>query len=873
MTQPARPEGGACIHVGRSAIIATPRLVAKVVGGEAKAGMPSGKTANGRKRRKEASWYSAGRIVAALSAFFWRLGWRRTLLGAFLASAFGLGFYLAQLYGDISRLIEQRKAALTSAIYSAPLVINPGDEVGPLHLIDRLTALSYTRVENPAHPGEYSMVPGAMTIYVREFSTGAQGYPASLLRLTFDGDRVGGIADGFGVAKPNAMIEPEVIGRLLPDAPAERVEVSLSEVQPYLSKGLLATEDRYFYYHFGFDPIRIVEAAFIDLHAHRLRQGASTITQQLARTFIEHHSRDFRRKFRELAIALVLEMRLSKNEILERYINDVPLGEYDGTPIYGMPLAARYFFNKDLREVTPAEAATLIGMIQAPTLYDPRRHPEAAKARRDTVLAVMHRTRVIDDEQYAQALAQPVVTVKAPGLRRAPYFTDYVTAEVSKLPNVAGRLAGLRVYTTLDPELQVVANDAVVENLERLEARYRGLRRRTPDKRLEGSLVALDPSSGAIIAMVGGRDYGASQFDRVVSAERQPGSAFKPIVYVTALDPEFSPLPQPVTLASILPDRPMSFGTWTPANYERTYQGQVTVAEALAESLNVPTAYLGSLLGPPAMIRTAHAMGINEDLPEYLPISIGAGDMTLLELASAYAVFADGGVARPPYAIEAVADAQGHVIYQHRREQKRLMSHAIAYLMTGALQGVMKYGTAAGASRLGLDFPAAGKTGTTEDYHDAYFLGYTRQIVCGVWVGFDEPQSIGLTGAQAALPPWVHFMVAGVRQPQLGFGPPPPGITMVTIDPTTGGLATPSCPKVANLPFLSGTEPTQICPLHGGLLASTTPATISGFVTGGRTAPLAAPDASAQPQATPGAASNNVFGAIGGFFGSLFGHH
>jgi penicillin-binding protein 1B len=807
--------------------------------------------------------------AARVAAFFRRLGWRRTVLGAFLMFAFVAGFYLANVYADISNLIEQRRAALTSAIYSAPLEISPGDEVGPLHLMDRLTALSYSRVETPAHPGEYSMTPGAMAIYVRDFSVGDRRMPAALERLTFDGDRVEGIADSFGVATPHAMIEPEVIGRLLPDAPAERVEISLNDVPPYLVKGLLATEDRYFYYHFGFDPIRIIEAAIVDFHSHRLSQGASTLTQQLARTFIEQHQRNFRRKFRELAVALVLEMRLSKNEILERYINDVPMGEYDGTPIYGLPLAARYFFNKDLAQVTPAEAATLVGMIQAPTIYDPRRHPDASRTRRDTVLALMRRGKVIDDAQYADAIAQPVETVKAPGLRRAPYFTDYVIAQVSKLPGVSGHLAGMRVYTTLDPELEETAQAAIVDNLERLEKQHRSLRRHAPGKPLEGSLVAIDPRSGAIVAMVGGRDYGASQFNRAASAERQPGSAFKPIVYLTALDPVMSPLNQPVTLASILPDRPMTFGGWTPANYERTYAGQVTVGEALAQSLNVPTAYLGSLLGTPAIIRTAHLMGIHEDLPNYLPISIGAGETTLLELSSVYAVFADRGIERPPYAVEAVVDAAGRVIYQHRGQPRLLMSHAIAYMMTGALQQVLKYGTGATASKIGLDFTAAGKTGTTEDYRDAYFVGYTRQLVCGVWVGFDEPRSIGLTGAQAAMPAWVRFMTASVRQPQLGFGPPPPGITMVTIDPASGGIATPSCPRVASLPFLTGTQPTRICPLHGGLFAASSPPLF------GASAPNAAasPGGYPAPQPSPAVATNNVFGALGNFFGSMFGHH
>jgi len=823
----------------------------------------------GRKHAKPASGRGR-RAVARGAALLKRLGWRRGALVALLGSAFVIGFYLANLYADISVLIEQRRAALTSAIYSAPLVISPGDEIGPLHLIDRLNHLSYTRTEIPAHPGEYAMTPGAMTINVREFAVGAHANPATVVKLTFAHDRVAGLADSFGVALPQAAIEPEVIGRLLPDAPAERVEVRLAELPPYLTRGLLATEDRYFYYHPGFDPIRIVEAAIVDFHSHRLSQGASTITQQLARTFMDNRTRSFHRKARELAVALVLELRLTKNEILERYVNDVAMGEYGGTPIYGMPLAARYYFNKDLRQVTPGEAATLIGMIQAPTLYDPRRHPAAARTRRDTVLAIMHHGRLIDDAQFAAALADPVATVQAPGLRRAPYFTDYVIDQIARLPGVSGHLAGLHVYTTLEPELQESAHDAVVANLERIERQHPRLRRAARDRLLEGSLVAVDPRSGRIVAMVGGRDYAASQFNRAVSAERQPGSAFKPIVYLTALDPALSPLSEPVTLASILPDRPMTFGGWTPANYERTYQGQVTVTDALAESLNVPTAYLGSLLGPPAMISTAHLMGIHGNLPNYLPIAIGAGEVTLLDLTAAYAVFASGGVARPPYAVEAVVDGQGHLIYQHPNQQVRLMSRAVAYLMTGALQAVFKYGTAESAAKLGLNFDAAGKTGTTDDYRDAYFMGYTRRLVTGVWVGFDEPQGIGLSGAQAALPAWVDFMTDAERQPAPGFGEPPPGITMITIDPSTGGIATPSCPRQVVLPFLTGTEPTRTCPLHGGLFAA---ASIGPALGSSSAAAASAASPGATPAALASPAANNVFGPIGSFFGSLFGHH
>jgi membrane carboxypeptidase/penicillin-binding protein len=267
------------------------------------------------------------------------------------------------------------------------------------------------------------------------------------------------------------------------------------------------------------------------------------------------------------------------------------------------------------------------------------------------------------------------------------------------------------------------------------------------------------------------------------------------------------------------------------------------------------------------MIHTAHLMGIQENLPNYLPISIGSGEVTLLEMASVYAVFADGGVVRAPYAIEAVVDSSGKVIYQHSPRQKRLMSRAVAYIMTGALRGVLQYGTGKSAARMGLDFPAAGKTGTTEDYRDAYFIGYTRQLVGGIWVGFDQPQDIGLPGADAALPAWVHFMRDSVRQPQLGFGPPPPGITMVTIDPTTGGLATPSCPRVATLPFLSGTEPTQTCRLHGGIFAASTP-------TSANPSAESLPNSGVpEPLPSLGPATNDVLGAIGNFFSGLFGHH
>jgi penicillin-binding protein 1B len=784
---------------------------------------------------------------------------------SFLAITFGLGFYLAGLYENISELIEERHAALTSAIYSAPTVIQAGDDIDHLNLADRLRRLSYTQTPSPGAPGEFAMMPGAIWINVREFRVGAKNYPAAMMRLALRGTKITGVADAYGVAQKSAALEPEVIGRLLPGAPAERVEVRLGELPPYLVQGLLDTEDRWFYYHPGFDPIRIVEAAVNDFRTHRLSQGASTITQQLARTFMDRHERSFSRKFRELAVALVIEFRLSKNAILERYINDVPMGEYAGTPIEGMPLAARYFFSKDLRELTPGEAATLIGMIQAPTAYDPRRHPDLCRQRRNTVLIVMRVHDLIDQPTYTASTNAPVQIAKAPGLRRAPYFTDYVTAFVNRMPGLSGHLQGLKVYSTLDTEYQADAQAAVVNNLARLEKTRRSIRRKYAKDQLQSAMVALDVNSGAIVAMVGGRDYSLSQFNRATQAERQTGSAFKPIVYLAAMDPSRSPLHPPLTLASTLPDEPMSFNGWSPVNFEHTYQGQVTVVNALSESLNVPTAYVGSLLGPPLMVKTAHQLGVHEDLPPVLPMAIGADEMTLLELTSAYQTFASLGDQAPPYAVESVLDQNGHEIYRHTPETHEVIDPNVAYLMTGGLKAVLRYGTGASSGRLGIDFPAAGKTGTTQDYKDGYFVGYTPDVVCGVWVGFDQPAPTGMTGAQAALPAWVDFMVATATDDAPDFAIPS-GVEMATIDPGTGGLATPACPRAVKLPFLIGTAPTQLCPLHGGLLASapSTPIPTSMPM------PVAIP--SPVPYAVASPSNSDVFGKIGGFFGSLF-HH
>ncbi|HYC55354.1 MAG TPA: transglycosylase domain-containing protein [Candidatus Binatia bacterium] len=771
----------------------------------------------------------------------------------------GSTFFLTRLFGDISNLIVDREAALSSLIFSAPHEIRGGDDLEGSQLMGRLDSLRYSLVDDPKVPGQYARKGSEIVIYLRGYQQGSVRQDAALVRLKIERGRIAAVS---GAGMQGAMLEPEAIGRLAPGAPAERVEVRLDEQKPYLIDGLLATEDQYFYWHPGINPVRILKAAIADLQAGRLVQGASTLTQQLARTYLERRERTFARKLYELAVAIVLEARLSKREILESYINDVSMGAYAGTPIHGMPQAARYFFDKDLSQVTPGEAATLIGMVQAPTLYNPRRHREASTERRDAVLAVMHRNGVIDEQVYAQAVSTPIELGEAPVLRRAPHFVDYVLAALATVPGVGEERAGLRVYTPLDAAVQDTAAHAVVGNLERLEKSYKSLRRSGKQPKLESAAVVLDAHSGAIRALIGGRSYAESQFDRASWALRQPGSAFKPIVYLAAMDPERSPLSPPLTLATILPDEPMSFGGWTPENHERNFRMRVTALTALSDSLNIPAAYIGSRVGPETIVRTAHDLGIAQDLQPLLPIAIGAEETTLLDLTSAYQVIANAGARSPAYSIEAVVDARGNEVYRHEVETRRIVDPAVAYLVTSALQAVMKSGTGASAAQLGLKIPAAGKTGTTQDYKDAYFVGYTPDLVCGVWLGFDSPQSIGLTGGQAALPAWVKIMQRSAASGARDFAAPA-GIVTAKIDPVSGGLATPWCDKQLSLPFLEGTVPDQECPVHGGedFLAA------SDSAWGGWESSGAAPPPADEPPREP---RKNVFRKLGGFFGNLF---
>jgi penicillin-binding protein 1B len=516
----------------------------------------------------------------------------------------------------------------------------------------------------------------------------------------------------------------------------------------------------------------------------------------------------------------VLEWRYGKDQIFEAYLNEVYLGQSGGSSVRGIGAAARAYFGKEVHQLTLPEAALLAGMIRAPNSYSPVSNPERARERRDVVLARMRELDKISEADYRKARKEPVRARTAPadGLT-APYFVDYVRAELERATDVdLANQHGLRVYTTLDPVLQRLAEAAVVRGLDRLETSRPRLRRKSQEERLQAAMIVLDPASGQIRALVGGRDYRTSQFNRAVLARRQPGSAFKPFVYLAAITPRRDgPL---FTAASMLDDSPLTMVVdgkpWTPKNYDERYLGPVTVRRALEGSINTATVRLAQAVGLPTVIDTARALGVEGDLKPVPALALGVFEITPLQLARAYLPLANGGLAPAGGVVDTLTDDAGAALWSAGRESRPVIGAPEAYLMTSLLEGVMNAGTGAVARSLGVPGAVAGKTGTTNEGRDAWFVGYSRNLLALVWIGFDDGTPAGLSGAEGALPIWSEFMRQALDVYPAGPFAEPTGITHAKIDLTNGRTATAYCPLVATEVFLAGTEP-PACVEHGGV--------------------------------------------------------
>jgi penicillin-binding protein 1B len=632
------------------------------------------------------------------------------------------------------------------------------------------------------------------------------------VRVAVRGARIAELRDVDGSRLERLELEPEMLAVLGGTGPT--LEAGADPAPDACRRAVLGAEDRNFFRHPGIDPVAVVRALATDLKAGERRQGGSTITQQLVKNAFLTPHRTVRRKLQEAVLAVLLEVRTSKEDILERYLASVYLGAEGGLPVYGFAQAADVYFGKALGDLDVAECALLAGMIRSPNRLGPRAHPLQATARRDRVIAQMVRAGLLEEAVAARATAE---TLRLGQPHARPAATLYVAGEVVRqLPKLLAadlsRAPGLSVFTSIDADAQRQAERAVRRGLDALE---RGRGRKT---RLQGALVALDPMTARIQALVGGRDYGASQLDRAVRTRRQPGSAFKPFVYLAALDPARRGEAPARTVVSPLEDEPIELhigsNVWSPANYDGSFAGSLAMEDAIAESRNAATVRLAMDVGLPAVARAATDFGLSGPLPLVPALALGVAETSLLDLTAAYAVFADGGVRHTPSLVVAVTSGTGETLYAASQDEERVTAPGVAYLVTHLLERVIEVGTARGARDAGLRGAAAGKTGTTDDTRDSWFIGFTPQVVAGVWVGYDGGAATGLTGAQGALPIWVDFMNAvAPPDPPRGF-PVPEDIVWRDVDPGSGQLATPTCPEVRHEPFLAGTEPHERCTEH-----------------------------------------------------------
>jgi penicillin-binding protein 1B len=702
-------------------------------------------------------------------------------------------------------------------LYTAPFQLKTGLSLKAARLPERLQRLGYRAVSGAVlAAGEYELSTQALTIFLH-------GQPEafvkpSVVTLELEGGlvtQVLGEPDRTPVFP--VFLEPELISGLRGGSRQVREWIPLIRMPERLVNAVLAVEDRRFYSHVGIDPVAVGRAVWRNLTKGGLVQGGSTITQQLAKNLFYSPQRTFIRKVKEALAAVVLESKYSKGEILESYLNEIYLGQAGFVSLYGVGEAAHRYFGKTLDELTTAEIAMIAGLIKGPNTFAPTKHRELAQQRRDVVLRVLRDQGRLTEEEWKTAVNEPLrVAPPDDVLAEAPYFVDTVLRQIEEaigtpLPE------GLRIDSTLDSLVQQAATEGLENGLATLERAYPALK--GSEQPLQGAVVVLEPSTGAILALVGGRDYRVSQFNRAVQAHRQAGSLFKPFVYLAAFEASRTGAQPLMTPASLLADEPVTFesdhGSWSPQNYDRQFRGHVTLRSALEQSLNVPAVRVAKAVGTQPILEIIRQLGITTALTDDLSLALGSPAVSLVDMATAYGTLANGGVWVRPSSLRVVSDREGMTMWTASLDRRQAVSPQAAYLITSLLEGVVRRGTAAKAKVLGLTGAIAGKTGTTDGYRDAWFVGYTSDLVIGVWIGFDDERPVRLTGAQAALPIWIDIARRMLPEQAPAFLAPT-GVVVRPIDPKTGQLATSQCPEQVEEVFIEGTEPTVYCEVHGG---------------------------------------------------------
>jgi penicillin-binding protein 1B len=749
--------------------------------------------------------------------------------GALLCGA--LAYYAVTFSEQIEARLHGERDRVLPRVFARPIVLWKGQAMSERQLVERLNELAYAERGRAERPGEFVIEREAITLIPR---TGSRN--GDRVRVLFERPRVSkantapravritGI-EVAGKALDLVTLDPPLLTALMSTSREKRRQVPLAAIPPRMTQAVLAIEDRRFYGHPGVDPIRMIGALVANLRGEkRYLEGASTLTQQLARNFFLteqlaqealSNQRSLRRKLLEQFMAILLERKATKDEILELYLNDVYLGQRGSFAIHGVAEAARLFFGKDVSNVSLSEAATIAGVIQSPGLLSPFHAGTRCKERRNVVLRSMVDAGFITDEAATRAASEPLRVMQRALESQAPYFVDLVGQVLAEqLPGVTRQAQSLDVFTTLDLQMQRIAQDALREGLTEVD---KLLARRKRRREAQAALIAVDPATGEVLALVGGRSYNRSQFNRAVNAQRQPGSVFKPFVYLAAFERAAAEGRADITPATMVLDEqaPIEFASevWNPGNYENEYDGLVTMRRALAMSRNLATIHVAELAGFDRVAGLWRRIGVGAKPHAYPSITLGVFEASPFDIATAYTIFPNQGLLRPLRVLRRVVSGGAEQVLE-AAPPRRIARADTTYLVTNMMRSVINEGTGAGARAAGFAFDAAGKSGTTNDLRDAWFVGFTPELLAVVWVGLDNNQPLGLSGTQAALPIWTQFMSRALTGHRERRFEEPGGIVWSEIDRDTGKIAGPACPRVMSESFLSGAEPSEYCELH-----------------------------------------------------------
>jgi penicillin-binding protein 1B len=735
----------------------------------------------------------------------------------FLILGIAITAFLVHYYyifdGNIELKLNKRQSVAETEIYAAPAVLHPGKSLSFADLKVLLQRLGYENASATSNTLSYKIL-NENRILIHNNESVAED-TGKAVEIRCDGNTILAVTDPVTHRDlPRYTLKPELLSNAIDTNREKRRYVSYEKIPKVLVNAILASEDRRFFSHSGIDPIRILRALIIDIRSGEVTQGASTLTQQFIKNYFLTQERTWRRKFADAYMAILLEKRLTKAQIFELYCNEAYLGQMGSFSIVGFGEASDAFFHKNIKDLTLEEAATLVGIIPAPNRYTPLRYPQRAITRRNLVLKRMAEYQMISSTEWetAKSKPMPVRPLSILNYTDAPYFVDYVQTQLTAKFGLSKLSASKwKVYTTLRADLQQAAFEAMNSGLSELDALLAQRDKAIAPGTVQTSLIAVDPKNGHILAMLGGRNYGTSQFNRITESKRQPGSIFKPFVYAAALETAgYSP--NPLTAATQLMDEPTQFTfdkhAYQPRNFKDSYMGLITMRQAITQSLNVATIKLAEKVGYGKVTELAGRLGLNKQIKPYPAMALGSFEITPMEMVRAYTTFANQGLLSEPASILKITDGAGNQVRLPSQKPKQVLTPPLAFMVTSLLQSVLNQGTGYGARTRGFNLPAAGKTGTS---HDGWFAGYTPDLLCIVWVGFDDNRELNVSGSQSALPIWTEFMKKAIRlKPLTGREfEIPEGIVEVEIDPATGLLATRRSRQIIKEYYIRGTEPTQ----------------------------------------------------------------